>query len=84
MYLEFTMQGSRITCHLNLKLGFQFFLQFKNGGALFNDVRRDDGGSAAITLQSLANKDYGAIKNRRRGVTARDGCGTFNKDCLIS
>ena len=56
----------------------------KSGGALFNDVRRDDGGSAAITLQSLANKDYGAIKNRRRGVTARDGCGTFDKDCLIS
>ena len=50
------------------------------GGAIFNDVRRDDGGSAAITLQSLANKDYGAIKNRRRGVTARDGCDIFNKE----
>ena len=37
-------------------------------------MRRDDGGSAAISLQSLANKDYGAIKNKsgRRGVTARD------------
>jgi len=43
----------------------------ESGGALFNDVRRDDGGSAAITLQSLANKDYGAIKTRRRGVTSR-------------
>ena len=46
-------------------------------------MRRDDGGSAAITLQSLANKDYGAIKNRRRGVTARDECDIFNKEGFI-
>ena len=53
------------------------------GGAIFNDVRRDDGGSAAITLQSLANKDYGAIKNRRRGVTARDAYGAYDKEAFV-
>ena len=72
------LQGS-VTQHYLSKFQIHFGIlipSLKSGGALFNDVRRDDGGSAAITLQSLANKDYGAVKNRRRGVTARDVAGS--------